>query len=116
MLVLKNEFDFYDFEDTFIDELEGFSRKAKVIIYDSLCEMMNNGNYTVTDVRDYLKHQVSVMSLDEVIDSYGYDMDLNEDLDDADLIEVVEDYLNNNTYVLGKFEESDETFFVFDFF
>jgi len=113
MLVLKNELDFYDFKSEFMDELTDLPNEAISIIFDSLCETMTNGDYTVTDVRDYLRFQLQVMSLNEVIDSYGLDFG---DLEDDELIEEVEDYLHYYTYLLGSFEEDGEIYFLFDKF
>ena len=115
MLVLKHEMDLYDFENEFRDELKDLTNEAIVIIFDSLSEIMAEGDYTVMHVRDYLRFQMRVMSLKEVINDYGYNMDL-QDLEDDELIEAVEEYLQYNTYMLGSFEEDGITYFIFDEF
>ena len=114
MLVLKNELDLNEFEREFRDELQGLSGEGIEIVFDSLCEVMDDG-YTVMHVRDYLRFQMQVMSLKEVIDAYGYDMNL-QDLEDAELFDAVEEHLQDNTYLLGSFELQGEMFFIFDEF
>ena len=113
MLVLKKELYFYEFKNEFMDELKDLPNEAISIIFDSLCELMNNGEYTVTNIRDYLRFQLQVMSLNEIIDSYGLDF---EGLEGDELIEEVEDYLHYYTILLGRFEEDGETYFLFDEF
>lgn len=113
MLVLKNEMDLYDFEREFRDELKDLSYNGIEIVFNSLCEVMAEGNYSVMDVRDYLRFQMRVLSLDEVISDYIIDAD---DQEDDVLVEIVENYLNHNTYLLGTFEEDDITYFIFDEF
>ena len=115
MLVLKHEMDLYDFENEFRDELKDLTNEAIVIIFDSLSEIMAEGDYSVMHVRDYIRYQMQVLSLKEVINSYGYLMAL-DDLEDDALIEEVEEYLQYNTYMLGSFEEDGTTYFIFDEF
>lgn len=115
MLILKHEMYVFDFEQEFKRELQDLPYQAIEIIFDGLKETMHDGDYTVLNVRDYLRFQLQVMSLDEVIDSYGYDMGVDNLEGDA-LIEAVEDYLFYNTYLLGKYEEDGITYFIFDEF
>lgn len=120
MLVLKKEMYLEDFEQEFDFELRGVSSEATAIIFDSLCEVNYNGDSTVDSVSDYLRFQVQVMSISEVINDYSYSMDLDgldvEDLEDEATIEAVTKYLEDNTYLLGTYEEDGETFFIFDEF
>lgn len=95
MLVLKNEMDLYDFKNEFWDELKDLPDEAIVIIFDSLCEMMFEGDYSITHVRDYIRFQMRVPSLDEVIGDYSIDIDAEDDADAK--IETVEKYLNYNS-------------------
>lgn len=115
MLVLKKELDLNEFENEFEDDLGYLSSEGVEIVFDALCDTMFDGDYTVTDVKDYLRFQMQVMSLDEVISAYGCNMDL-QDLEDDALIEAVEDHLNYNTYMLGSYEEDGITYFIFDEF
>lgn len=115
MLVLKHEMDLQDFEREFRDELKDLSYDGIEIVFNSLCDVMAEGDYSVMDVRDYIRYQLQVMDLKEVIHSYGYNMDL-QDLEDDALVEAVEEYLNHHTYLLGTFEEDGITYFIFDEF
>jgi hypothetical protein len=114
MLVLKKELGLWEFEREFRDELKDLTFDAIEIIFDALCEH-DLVDETVGSVRDYLRFQMQVMSLEEIIHSYGYLMDL-EDLEGDELVEVVDEYLSNNTYVLGSFNEDDDIYYIFDEF
>lgn len=113
MLVLRKEMDFYDFKEEFSYVLEDLPFDAVELIFDSLCEVMAEGDYSVMHVRDYLRFQMQVMSLKEVIHDYGLDM---EDLEGDALIDAVEEYLQYHTYLLGSFEDDGEMYFIFDEF
>ena len=114
MLVLKKELGLYEFKKEFRDELNGLTFDAIEIIFNTLCEH-DLVDETVGGVRDYLRFQMQVMSLKDVINSYGYMMEL-QDLEDDELVETVDEHLNNNTYVLGTFEEDGIIYFIFDEF
>lgn len=114
MLVLKTELGLFEFEREFRDELKGLPLDAIEAIFDALCQY-DLVDETVTGIRDYLRFQMQVMSLEDVIHSYGYMMDL-QDLEDDEIDEVVDDFLCNNTYVLGSFEEDGITYYIFDKF
>jgi hypothetical protein len=114
MLVLKKELGLWEFEREFRDELKGLPLEAIEMIFDALCQY-DLVDETVGGIRDYLRFQMQVMSLEEIIHSYGYLMDL-EDLEGDELVEVVDEYLSNNTYVLGSFDEDDDIFYIFDEF
>jgi hypothetical protein len=114
MLVLKHEMDLYDFRNEFRDEFKDLPDEAIIIIFNSLCEMMFEGDYSIMHVRDYLRFQMRVSSLDEVIGDYSIDIDAEDDADAK--IETVEKYLNYNTYLLGTFEDDGEMYFIFDEF
>ena len=113
MLVLKKELDLNEFEREFRDELKDISFDGIEIIFDSLCEIMAEGDYSVMHVRDYLRFQMRVSSLDEVINDYGLDLD---DVEDDNLFDAVEEYLQDHTYLLGYYEEDGITYFIFDEF
>lgn len=113
MLVLKQELDLQGFEREFRDELKDLSFDGIEIVFDSLCDVMAGGDYSVMQVRDYLRFQMRISSLDEVISDYRID---TEDQEDDKLIEIVENYLNYNTYLLGMYEEDEITYFIFDEF
>lgn len=114
MLVIKKELDVQDFKNEFHRQLKDLSLEGVEMVFDSLCNAFYDGADEM-QIRDYLRFQMQVMSLEEVIDSYGYDMDL-EDLEDDELIEAVENYLNDNTYLIGSYEEDDTIYFIFDEF
>lgn len=117
MLVLKKELDLEDFTDLFSDELDGIGEEGVSLIFDSICET-SGASETETGISDYLRYQLQHMSVGEVVDDYGYGFDGIdlEDLEDPETLEAIEEYLCNNTYVIGKYEEDGETFFIFDEF
>ena len=115
MLVLRKEMEIHEFEEEFSFELQGLSDEAVAIIYDSLCEVLLDGETTVDSVSDYIRFQVQVMSLEEVINDYGYNMDL-DDVEEDDIIDTVKKYIDDRTYLLGFYEEDETTFFIFDEF
>lgn len=115
MLVLKKELGLNEFEREFRDELKDLPFDAIEIIFNTLCQVYDLVDETIGGIRDYLRYQMQVMSLREVIDSYGYIMDL-QDLEDDELVETVKEHLNNHTYVLGLFEEDGVIYFIFDEF
>lgn len=114
MLVLKTELGLWEFEREFRDELKGLPIDAIEIIFNALCEY-DLVDETVTGISDYLRYQMQVMSLEDVIHSYGYLMDL-DDLEDDEIDEVVDEFLCNNTYVLGTFEDDGIIYYIFDEF
>lgn len=115
MLVLKKELGLHEFEREFRDELKDLPLDAIEIIFDTLCQLYDLVDETIGGVRDYLRFQMQVMSLEEIIQSYGYMMDL-DDLEDDEIDEVVDDFLCNNTFVLGSFEEDGIIYYIFDEF
>lgn len=117
MLTIKKELGFYDFQNEYEDILYDIEYQAHEIIFDSLCDMFFEGTDDMT-VRDYIRFQLQVMTLKEVLDDYNVlDDDELQELDDEDILEVVEEYLNDNTYVLGSYvDDEGETVFLFDEF
>lgn len=115
MLVLKKEINFYEFEDLFGYIFEGVGREGLSMIYDAVCDLFHDGGADETTVRDYLRYQLQVASLADVINDYGYIMELDT-LEDDVLVELVKNYLNDYTFVLGTYEDDGETFFIFDEF
>ena len=103
MLTIKKELSFYDFQNEYDDILNDIEYQAHEIIFDSLSDMFFDGTDDMT-VRDYIRFQLQVMTLKEVLNDYNVldDEELQE-LDDDDILEVVEEYLNDNTYVLGSY-------------
>lgn len=116
MLVLKIELDFNDFKKQFSDELENFSSDEPIrIIYDALCEMMSDGDYTVQDVSDFLFYQMDVKSLEDMLLEYD-DIHIDDDIDIDEVVEVVREYIERHTYLLGMYEYDGRMFFIFDAF
>ena len=115
MLVLRKEINFYEFVELFGYVLDNIGREGQSIIYDAVCEMFFEDEADETTIRDYLRYQMQVSALDDVINDYGYLMEL-EGLEDDELVETVEDYLNYNTILLGTFEDDGITYFIFDEF
>lgn len=118
MLILRKELGFYEFMDEFSSYLEGVGREGIAIIYDALCDMMYEGNYSVVDVRDYLRFQLQHLSVGDVVHDYGYIMDGIdlEDLEAPATLEAIEDFIIEHTFLLGKYEEDGITYFIFDEF
>jgi len=118
MLVLTKELELYEFEQEFKDELQDVGYEGIIIIFEALSDIMADGGHTVTDVRDYLRYQLQVLSVGDVVNDYGYIMDgLDvEDLESPETIEAIEEFLIHKTYVMGKFEENGITYFIFDEF
>lgn len=117
MLTIKKELSFYDFQNEYDDILNGIEYQAHEIIFESLSSMFYDGIDDMT-VRDYIRFQLQVMTLKEVLNDYNVlDDEEKEDLNDDDILEVVEEYLNDNTYVLGSYvDDEGETVFLFDEF
>lgn len=113
MLVLRKELNFYEFIDLFGYVLDDIGREGQAIIYDAICNMFYESEADETTIRDYLRYQMQVSSLNDVINDYALDI---EDQEDDALVEVVDNYLNHNTCLWGTFEEDGETFFIFDEF
>src|SRR5690554_4270855 len=114
MLVLKRELDIRDFEIEFSEELHNLPYEAiEIIFYTLSSETLYDD--TVLGVRDYLRFQMQVRTLKEVIHSYGYMMNL-QDLDTDQLIKTVTEFLHDNTYLLGTYEQDGEMWFIFDEF
>lgn len=118
MLVIKKEIDFQDFEDLFSFELNHLPYEASRIIYDYLLD--REEDLTEDEISDYIRYQINVMSIDEIISDYNYMMDEEEfqqlEADGEDLTEYVENFLNDYTTVLGTYEEDGETYFIFEEF
>jgi len=118
MLVIKKGLDFQDFEDLFSYELDYMTSEAARIIYDYLVEQ--DAELEEESISDFIRYDINVMSVDDIISDYNYMMDEEEfqqlEADGEDLTEYVENFLNDYTTVLGSFEEGDEVFFVFQEF
>lgn len=118
MLVLKKELELHEFEQEFKDELQGIGYAGVILIFESLCDIMADGDYTVMQVRDYLRFQLQVLSVGDVVHDYGYIMDgLDvEDLEAPETIHQIEQFLLDNTYTMGTYEDNGITYFIFDEF
>ena len=114
MLVIKKGLDFQDFEELFSYELNYFPYEASRIIYDYLVEQ--GEELEEENISDFIRYDINVMSVDEVIGDYESMMDedeLDRAKEDDALTEYVESFLNDYTMILGTYEEEGETFFVF---
>ena len=114
MLVIKKVIDFQDFEELFSYELNYLPYEASRIIYDYL--VSQDEELEEENISDFIRYDVNVLSVDEVIGDYESMMD-EEELDQAKeddaLTEYIESFLNDYTTILGTYEEDGETFFVF---
>lgn len=117
MLVIKKALDFQDFDELFNYELNYLPDEARRIIYDFLVEQ--GEELEEEGISDFIRYDVNVLSVDDIIDEYSHLMD-EEELDQAKeddaLTEYIESFLNDYTYILGTYEEEGETFFVFQEF
>lgn len=114
MLVIKKELSFYEFIDEFIDVLEELDLEAMSLIYESLCEVMEGGADDTT-IRDYIRFQLEVQAINELINNY--DVIIDDDMTEDEKHEAVENYLNYNTYLLGSYiNDNGVMVYVFDEF
>ena len=116
MLTITKELDLNDFMNEYEDILPE-DQEACEIIYDSLCDTMSEGVEDMT-IRDYVRFQVYISTSKEFLSDFDIidDEDI-KDMDDDEINEAIESYLNDNTYLLGSYEDSDgEMIFIYDEF
>lgn len=116
MLTIKKELDFNDFMNEYGSILPD-DHDACEIIYDSLCETMYEGAEDMT-IRDYIRFQMNISTSNELLNDYDIidDEDI-EDMDEDEINEAIESYLNDNTYLLGSYEDNEGlTCFIYDEF
>ena len=116
MLTIKKELDLNNFMNEYEDILPE-DQEACEIIYDSLCEMMYDGAEDMT-IRDYVRYQMNISTSKELLNDYDIidDEDI-EDMDEDEINEAIETYLNDNTYLLGSYEDSNgDMVYLFDEF
>ena len=107
MLTIKKELDLQDFINDYDFIMDAWDYEAKEIVFNSLCDCFYEGAEDMT-IRDYLRFQLYVMTQDEVIDNYDViDGDDLKDMDEDEIHEAVEKYLNYHTYYLGSYEGVD---------
>jgi hypothetical protein len=117
MLTVKKELDLQDFINDYDDIMSGWDYEAKEIIYDSLCDTMSEGAEDMT-IRHYLRFQLEIQTQEDVISNYDVidDEDL-KGMDEDEMHEAVENYLNDNTYLLGSYEDNNGIMiYIFDEF
>jgi hypothetical protein len=125
MLTIKKELDFNDFQNEYENILYDIDYEAQEIIFDNLEEIFYDGADDMT-IRDYIRFQVCISSTSELINDYSIlNEDDEDDEDDEEKEELtieekndlVEEYLNENTYLLGSYEdENGENYFIYDEF
>ena len=105
MLTIKKELDLQDFINDYDDIMSGWDYEAKEIVFDSLCECFYEGAEDMA-IRDYLRFQLEIQTQEDVISNYDVidDEDL-KDMDEDEIHEAVENYLDNNTYLLGSYKD-----------
>ena len=116
MLTIKKELSF----DDFLNEYENILPKdyeANEIIFDSLEQIFEDGTDDMT-IRDYIRFQMNISTAKELLHDYDIiDPEDVEDMDEDEIDEAIETYLNENTYLLGKYGDSNgETCFIYDEF
>lgn len=110
MALVSTSISFGEFCDAFraMNRNENFSYEAKRILYDYFDEQEEQIEFDVVAICcDY-----SEDTIQDIIDNYNLDsLDCDgEELDDEEKIELVRDYLNNNTLLVG---ETDNGSFVY---
>lgn len=117
MLTIKKELDFNDFQNEYRDILMDIDFEAQEIIFESLEQQSDDTNFDDMTIRDYIRFQVCISSSEELLNDYSIlDEEELKELDDDEIIEKVEEYLNYNTYLLGSYEENGITYFIYDEF
>ncbi len=116
MLTVKKELDFNDFQNEYENILSDIDYEAQEIIFDFLEDIFYEGADDMT-IRDYIRFQVCISSTSELLSDYSIlDEEETAELSDEEKVEKVEDYLNDNTHLLGSYEEDDITYFIYDEF
>ena len=117
MLTIKKELDFNDFLNEYEDVLKSIDYQANEIIFSNLEDIFSDGAEDM-QIRDYIRFQVMVSTSKELLSDYTIiDEDDLKDLDDDEINEKIENYLNDNTYLLGSYEDSDgQKCFIYDEF
>lgn len=116
MLVIKKELDLNDFMNEYEDILPE-DYEANEIIFEALCEMMYDGADDMT-IRDYIRFQMKISTQSELLSDYSIidEEDLQE-LDEDEIHEQVEEYLNDNTFLLGSYEDDNgDKVYIYDEF
>ena len=117
MLTIKKELDLNDFINDYDGVMSDWDYEAKEIVFDSLCECFYEGTEDMT-IRDYLRFQLEIQTQEDVISNYDViDEEDLKDMDEDEIHEAIENYLSENTYLLGSYEDSDgEMVYIYDEF
>lgn len=116
MLTVKKELDLNDFMNEYKDILPE-DYEACEIIFDALCDMMYDGAEDMT-IRDYVRFQMQISTQSELLSDYDIiDEEELKDLDEDEINEKIEDYLSENTSLLGSYEDDNgEMVYIYDEF
>jgi hypothetical protein len=114
---MKQTVNSYQFHDAFkrMDRGDAFSYEGLEILFNGLEEYEEEtGEELELDVIA-LCCEFSEMSINEIIDAYGYMMDETrlteaEAISEADTVDYVTDWLNNQTWVLGSTDSNTIVF------
>lgn len=117
MLTIKKELDLNDFMNEYEDILKDLDYEACEIIFSSLEDIFCEGAEDMT-IRDYVRFQMNISTSNELLNDYDIiDPEDIEDMDEDEINEAIEEYLNDNTYLLGSYEDSEGvTCFIYDEF
>ncbi|MDD4468286.1 MAG: hypothetical protein RBR50_07480 [Candidatus Izemoplasmatales bacterium] len=116
MLTIKKELDLNDFMNEYEDILPS-DYEACEIIFDNLEDIFCDGTDDMT-IRDYVRFQMMVSTAKELLNDYDIidEEDLQE-LDSDEVYEKIEEFLQENTMLLGSYEDDDcERVFIYDEF
>ena len=108
-------------ENDFINEFQAYNRmdnfsiKGLRILFNALEELAQDCGFNIEMDVIGLCCDYNEDSLYDIVSSYGLDV---TDLADDDLVaEMVEEYLQDNTFVCGQYEDGDgDTYFVYQSF
>lgn len=117
MLTIKKELDLQDFMNEYEDILKDLDYEACEIIFSSLEDVFYDGAEDMT-IRDYIRFQMNISTSSELLNDYDIiDAEDIEDMDEDEINEAIEEYLNDNTYLLGSYEDNEGvTCFIYDEF
>lgn len=116
MLTIKKELDLNDFMNEYEDILPE-EYEACEIIFSSLEDIFCEGAEDMT-IRDYIRFQMNISTQKELLSDYNIidEEDLQE-LDENEIHEKVEEYLNDNTSLLGSYEDDNgDMVYIYDEF
>lgn len=115
MLYVKKYVNRFEFDDEFGGE-SGFSYKALEILYDFYSDLSANDiAISFDELRDEVRFSIREETTNEIVDNYiSYNDDTYKKENTLDeLNDLVRDYLEQNTFVIGSYNEEGEDIFIY---